>query len=67
MGEESTPQAGQSPPDPFGPLHAGSLGLLTIFRSHRAAGASLLEAVCLLAASLVAAQVAGEAEDGTQG
>lgn len=49
---ESTPQT--SPPDPFGPGHADSLVLLDRFHAHRAAGASLLESTCLVAAFLVA-------------
>lgn len=55
----------QSPPDPFGPGHTDSLVVLDLFRSHRAAGASLLEAVCLVAAFLVAVFAANQGGEET--
>lgn len=64
MDGESTPQAGQSPPDPFSPMHANSLTLLTALRSHRACGARWMEVTAMLAATMVAGHVLGSEEEG---
>lgn len=47
-----------APPDPFGPMDADSIALLARFRSHRAAGGSLVESTCLLAAFFLAVYAA---------
>lgn len=44
------------PADPFGPLHAGAVTMLEMFRSYRRAGAGWLEAAFILGGSWPAAR-----------
>lgn len=67
MPDDSQPEASTTPADPFSAMHVGAVAMLEMFRSYRKAGASMLEATCLIAAMLVSGHATGgEAPGGQQ-